>query len=177
MTRTRSFSWGEACNCTLHIIFPGVLLISRSSKEKCIARAAVIHLERTMPHQENYVLSQKRIRCRYLRRECQTGWTPSYLQSEDRQRNVTFFSVCMNLTTKMKLTECSRQRIPCFVMQITFTNNRFVKLVPAGVVVTQPMSCPFPTGGVGGSGHHNAPVTRHIQQGTAQRKTPRVCLK
>lgn len=49
------------------------------------------------------------------------------------------------------------------------TYNGFLKLVPGGKVVSEPMSSPFSAGGVGGPGHHDASFTCHIQQGAAQR--------
>lgn len=48
------------------------------------------------------------------------------------------------------------------------TYDGFIQLIPAGVVVSEPMSSPFSTGGVGGPGHHDASFTCHIQEGAAQ---------
>lgn len=46
------------------------------------------------------------------------------------------------------------------------TDNGFEQLVPAGVVVSQPVSHPLPAGGIGGPGHHDASLARYFQQGT-----------
>lgn len=46
------------------------------------------------------------------------------------------------------------------------TDDGFEQLVPAGVVVSQPVSHPLPTGRIGGPGHHDASLARHLQQGT-----------
>lgn len=47
------------------------------------------------------------------------------------------------------------------------TYDGFIQLIPAGVVVSEPMSGPFSTGGVGGPGHHDASFTCHVQEGAA----------
>lgn len=53
-----------------------------------------------------------------------------------------------------------------FKKQTKPTDNGFEQLVPFGVVVTQPVPHPLPTGRIGGPGHHDASLARHLQQGT-----------
>lgn len=56
--------------------------------------------------------------------------------------------------------------VTMFKKQTKPTDNGFEQLVPFGVVVTQPVSHPLPTGRIGGPGHHDASLARHLQQGT-----------
>lgn len=46
------------------------------------------------------------------------------------------------------------------------TNDGFCHLVPRSRVVPQPMSCPLPTGGVGGARDDDAPLLRDPPQRT-----------